>query len=130
MRLIRVLAGVLAAGLAAVLLAAVQQAALAGGAPGSGGLVGSVSCGQSCVVSAGSNPAAGTGTQAMTSPVAQSVNPATASAGQEVTVTGTGFGATQGSGYVDFSNNGNDWGAPGSPPVQRTTSSPPDRTCS
>jgi IPT/TIG domain-containing protein len=54
----------------------------------------------------------------MTSPAAQSVNPATAAAGQEVTVTGTGFGATQGSGYVDFSNNGNDWGAPGSPLVQ------------
>jgi hypothetical protein len=54
----------------------------------------------------------------MASPVAQSVNPATASAGQEVTVTGTGFGATQGSGYVDFTDNGNDWGAPGSPPVQ------------
>jgi lysophospholipase L1-like esterase len=62
--------------------------------------------------------AVGTGTQAMTPPVAQSVNPTTASAGQEVTVTGTGFGATQGTGYVDFSNNGNDWGAPGSPSVQ------------
>jgi hypothetical protein len=48
MRLIRALAGVLAAGLAAVvlLLAAGQQAALAGGGPGSGGPVGSVSCGQ------------------------------------------------------------------------------------
>jgi lysophospholipase L1-like esterase len=62
--------------------------------------------------------AAGTGTQAVTPPAAQSVNPATASAGQEVTVTGTGFGATQGSGYVDFSNNGNNWGAPGNQPVQ------------
>jgi lysophospholipase L1-like esterase len=62
--------------------------------------------------------AVGTGTQAMTPPVAQSVNPATASAGQEVTVTGTGFGATQGSGYVNFSDNGIDWGAPGNPAVQ------------
>lgn len=62
--------------------------------------------------------AIGTGTQSMPSPVAQSVSPATASAGQQVTVTGTGFGATRGSGYVDFTNNGNDWGAPGSPSVQ------------
>jgi len=61
--------------------------------------------------------AVGTGTQAMTPPTAQSVNPATASAGQEVTVTGTGFGAAQGNGYVDFTDNGNNWGAPGSPPV-------------
>jgi lysophospholipase L1-like esterase len=60
----------------------------------------------------------GTGTQAMTPPAAQSVNPATASAGQEVTVTGTGFGPTQGSGYVDFSDNGIDWGAPGNTAVQ------------
>jgi lysophospholipase L1-like esterase len=62
--------------------------------------------------------AVGTGTQAMTPPAAQSVNPATASAGQVVTVTGTGFGAAQGSGYVDFTSNGNNWGAPGSPAVQ------------
>jgi lysophospholipase L1-like esterase len=62
--------------------------------------------------------AAGTGTQAMTPPVAQSENAATASAGQEVTVTGTGFGAAQGSGYVDLSDNGIDWGAPGDPAVQ------------
>ena len=62
--------------------------------------------------------AVGTGTQAMTPPTAQSVNPATASAGQEVTVTGTGFGAAQGSGHVDFSDNGTDWGAPGNPAVQ------------
>jgi lysophospholipase L1-like esterase len=62
--------------------------------------------------------AVGTGTQAMTPPVAQSVNPATAPAGQSVTVTGSGFGATQGSGYVHFSDNGTDWGTPGNPPVQ------------
>jgi hypothetical protein len=62
--------------------------------------------------------AVGTGTQALTPPTAQSVNPATAPAGQQVTVTGTGFGATQGSGYVDFTDNGTDWGAPGHPPVQ------------
>jgi len=60
----------------------------------------------------------GTGTQAMTPPVAQLVNPATASAGQQVTVRGTGFGAAQGSGYVELSDNGAAWGAPGSPAVQ------------
>jgi hypothetical protein len=48
----------------------------------------------------------------MPSPVAQSVSPATASAGQQVTVTGVGFGATQGSGSVEFADDGN------SPPVQ------------
>jgi hypothetical protein len=46
------------------------------------------------------------------------VNPATASAGQEITVTGTGFGNTQGSGYVDLTDNGIDWGAPGNQPIQ------------
>ena len=56
--------------------------------------------------------AVGTGTQAMPSPVAQSVSPATAAPGQLVTVTGTGFGATQGSGSVEFADSGN------SPPVQ------------
>jgi lysophospholipase L1-like esterase len=60
--------------------------------------------------------AVGTGTGALT-PAAQSVTPATASPGQRVTVTGTGFGTTQGSGYVDFTDNGTSWGAPGSPPV-------------
>lgn len=62
--------------------------------------------------------AVGAGAQAMSPPAAQQVSPATASAGQQVTVTGTGFGATQASGYVDFSDNGIDWGAPGSAPVQ------------
>jgi hypothetical protein len=45
--LTRALVSVLAAGLAAVLMLAVgQQAALAGGGPGGGNLVGSVTCGQ------------------------------------------------------------------------------------
>jgi lysophospholipase L1-like esterase len=56
--------------------------------------------------------AVGTGTQALPSPVAQSVSPATASAGQQVTVTGAGFGATQGSGSVEFADSGD------SPPVR------------
>jgi lysophospholipase L1-like esterase len=62
--------------------------------------------------------AVGTGAEAMTPPVAQLENQATASAGQQVTVAGTGFGATQGNGYVDFSDNGIDWGAAGTPAVQ------------
>jgi hypothetical protein len=81
----RALACVLAAGLAAVLLlAAGQQAALAGGGPGSGTPYGGVSCGQSyapqCTVTAGSGASAGTpastGTQAGGPPAA-----GTASAG-------------------------------------------------
>jgi predicted alpha-1,2-mannosidase len=55
----------------------------------------------------------GTSTQPMSPPVAASVSPATAAAGQQVTITGSGFGATQGSGYVAFSDNGVNWGSPG-----------------
>jgi hypothetical protein len=39
-------------------------------------------------------------------------SPAKAAAGQQVTVTGSGFGASQGSGYLTFSDNGTNWGAP------------------
>jgi predicted alpha-1,2-mannosidase len=55
----------------------------------------------------------GTSTQAMSPPVATSVSPATAAAGTQVTINGSGFGATQGSGYVAFSDNGINWGSPG-----------------
>jgi hypothetical protein len=57
--------------------------------------------------------AIGTSTQALSPPVTTSLSPATASAGQQVTINGSGFGATQGSGYVAFSDNGINWGAPG-----------------
>jgi predicted alpha-1,2-mannosidase len=57
--------------------------------------------------------AIGTSTSALTPPVATSVSPSPASAGQVVTITGSGFGATQGSGYVAFSDNGTNWGSPG-----------------
>ncbi len=57
--------------------------------------------------------AIGTSTQPLSPPVATSLSPATASAGQQVTINGSGFGATQGSGYVAFSDNGINWGAPG-----------------
>jgi hypothetical protein len=58
--------------------------------------------------------AIGTSTQAVSSPVAASLSPATAAAGQQVTIHGSGFGASQGSGYVTLSDDGTIWGAPGS----------------
>jgi Glycosyl hydrolases family 31 TIM-barrel domain/Glycosyl hydrolase family 31 C-terminal domain/Domain of unknown function (DUF5110)/NPCBM-associated, NEW3 domain of alpha-galactosidase/Carbohydrate binding module (family 6)/IPT/TIG domain len=45
-------------------------------------------------------------------PAITSVSPATASAGQVVTVTGVNFGASQGSSYITFSDDGTNWGAP------------------
>jgi hypothetical protein len=57
--------------------------------------------------------AIGTSTQALSPPVAASLTPATAAAGQQVTINGSGFGASQGSGYVALSDNGINWGAPG-----------------
>ena len=43
----------------------------------------------------------------------RSLNPTSAAAGQTVTITGSGFGTTQGSGYVTFLDDGISWGAPG-----------------
>jgi alpha-glucosidase (family GH31 glycosyl hydrolase) len=40
-------------------------------------------------------------------------SPSSAAAGQQVTVTGSGFGASQGSSYLTFSDGGTNWGAPG-----------------
>ncbi|MEY9862610.1 putative alpha-1,2-mannosidase [Catenulispora sp. GAS73] len=57
--------------------------------------------------------AVGTSTAAPTGAVATSVAPSPAAAGQQVTVHGSGFGATQGTGYVVFSDHGINWGAPG-----------------
>ena len=57
--------------------------------------------------------AIGTSTQAPPAPVAASVSPTSAAAGQQVTITGSGFGTTQGSGYVELSDNGATWGSPG-----------------
>jgi glucan 1,6-alpha-isomaltosidase len=45
-------------------------------------------------------------------PAITAVSPATASTGQVVTVTGLNFGATQGSNYITFSDDGTNWGAP------------------
>ena len=55
----------------------------------------------------------GTSTSAITGPVATSTTPSSATGGQQVTINGSGFGATQGSSYVEFSDNGNSWGGPG-----------------
>ena len=49
----------------------------------------------------------------MTGPVVTSLSATSASAGDQVTINGTGFGDTQGSGYLEFSDNGTNWGAPG-----------------
>ncbi|HTU04499.1 MAG TPA: IPT/TIG domain-containing protein, partial [Trebonia sp.] len=57
--------------------------------------------------------AVGTSTTAMTGPVVTSLSATSASAGQQVTISGTGFGASQGNGYVAFSDNGTNWGGPG-----------------
>jgi predicted alpha-1,2-mannosidase len=55
----------------------------------------------------------GTSTTAMTGPVVTSLSATSASAGQQVTINGSGFGSSQGNGYVSFSDNGSNWGAPG-----------------
>ena len=55
----------------------------------------------------------GTSTTAATGPVVTSLSTATADAGQQVTINGSGFGSAQGNGYVAFSDNGTNWGSPG-----------------
>jgi predicted alpha-1,2-mannosidase len=60
----------------------------------------------------------GTSTAALISPVATSASPSVASGGQQVTINGSGFGASQGSGHVEFSDNGSNWGGSGEPAIQ------------
>jgi putative alpha-1,2-mannosidase len=57
--------------------------------------------------------ALGTSTAAPTGAVATAISPSPAAAGQQVTVHGSGFGASQGTGYVAFSDQGVNWGSPG-----------------
>jgi predicted alpha-1,2-mannosidase len=57
--------------------------------------------------------AIGTSTQPPSAPVAMSLSPSTAAAGQSVTIDGSGFGATQGSGDVTLTDNGTTWGGAG-----------------
>jgi predicted alpha-1,2-mannosidase len=54
----------------------------------------------------------GTSTAAPTGAVVTSLSTDTAQAGQQVTINGSGFGASQGSGYVAFGDNGTNWGSP------------------
>jgi glucan 1,4-alpha-glucosidase len=63
-------------------------------------------------MSAASNTLSVTTAAAPVLPAISAVSPTSASAGTQVTVTGTGFGATQGSGYLTFSDDGTNWGAP------------------
>ena len=55
----------------------------------------------------------GTSTAAMTGPVVTSLSTTSAKAGDQVTINGSGFGSSQGNGYVAFSDNGTNWGSPG-----------------
>jgi predicted alpha-1,2-mannosidase len=64
----------------------------------------------------------GTSTAAQTGPVIDSVTPETVKAGDAVTIKGSGFGATQGKGYVHFADNGTDWGEPGNAAAFTVTS--------
>jgi hypothetical protein len=48
-----------------------------------------------------------------TTPTLTFASPSAAAAGQQVTITGSGFGASQGSGYLTFSDDATTWGAPG-----------------
>lgn len=57
--------------------------------------------------------AIGTSTAAPSGPVVASVDPVMASAGDVVTVHGSGFGADQGNGYLHFADNDTNWGEPG-----------------
>jgi predicted alpha-1,2-mannosidase len=57
--------------------------------------------------------ALGTSTAAPSGAVINSVAPTPAAAGQVVTVTGTGFGADRGAGYLALTDLGTSWGAPG-----------------
>ena len=49
----------------------------------------------------------------MSGALISSISPTTAAAGQVVTINGSGFGATQGSGFVAFTDLSTSWGAPG-----------------
>jgi predicted alpha-1,2-mannosidase len=60
----------------------------------------------------------GTSTSALSAPVATSASPSSASAGQQVTINGSGFGSSQGSGYVEFGDNGSSWGGSGQTALQ------------
>jgi hypothetical protein len=64
----------------------------------------------------------GTSSQALSGPIVDGIQPTTADAGQQVTISGSGFGATQGASSVGFSDGGITWGAAGGPAVVQVDS--------
>jgi IPT/TIG domain len=56
-------------------------------------------------------------TTASNTPVITSLSATTAAAGQQVTINGSGFGASQNGSYLTFTDNGTNWGAPGDSPT-------------
>jgi predicted alpha-1,2-mannosidase len=67
------------------------------------------SAGQEHIFSIGTSATANTGP----GPVITSLSTTSAKAGDQVTINGSGFGSSQGNGYVAFSDNGTNWGSPG-----------------
>ncbi|HEX4212918.1 MAG TPA: IPT/TIG domain-containing protein [Candidatus Dormibacteraeota bacterium] len=61
--------------------------------------------------------AVSTSTTPIAGPVVDAITPASAVADQQVTIIGTGFGATQGSGYVTLTDAAMVWGVPGMEPT-------------
>lgn len=57
----------------------------------------------------------GTSSQKLSGPIIDGISPSTAAAGQQVTISGSGFGATQGTSSVGFTDAGTTWGASGGP---------------
>ncbi|HEX4212975.1 MAG TPA: glycoside hydrolase family 76 protein, partial [Candidatus Dormibacteraeota bacterium] len=57
----------------------------------------------------------GTSSQALSGPIVDGIQPATADAGQQVTISGSGFGASQGGSSVGFTDSGVTWGASAGP---------------
>jgi hypothetical protein len=89
-----------AAGYRAVSLIGAQSASTATSAPATSA--------PATQPAASSSPAAASSCGAVIS----SVSPSVASPGQQVTISGSGFGATQGSGYVDFTDRDTSWDGP------------------
>lgn len=58
-------------------------------------------------------PTLGAGAAPAPTPAIGSISPASAAAGETVTLNGSGFAGKQGAGYLHFSDNGVNWGAPG-----------------
>jgi hypothetical protein len=76
--------------------------------------VGAVGTGSTATVTqSGGTPQSVTEPASAAPPLITSVTSGPVAAGQQVTVTGSGFGASQGGSYLTFGDNGTNWGAPG-----------------